>query len=94
MASGDDGPFCCSGCQAVYGLIKRSGLERYYDLRGATGTPVSDSGTSSRDRKWLEPLEAKLAEARGIARVDLDLQGIHCTACVWLLEELFRRRPG
>ena len=27
-------------------------------------------------------------------RLTLDVQGIHCAACVWLIEELFKRRPA
>ena len=26
--------------------------------------------------------------------VSLDVQGVHCAACVWLLEKLFARMPG
>ena len=27
-------------------------------------------------------------------RLALDVQGVHCAACVWLLQELFGRLPG
>ena len=27
-------------------------------------------------------------------RLSLDVQGVHCAACVWLLEQLFRRHPA
>ena len=86
--------FCCDGCRAVHGLLVASDLGRYYDLRGARGVPVNDTRPERSDTKWLDEIEARRSEARGVARVDLDLQGIHCSACVWLAETLFERRGG
>ena len=83
--------FCCAGCRLVFGLLHSEGLERYYDLRGGPGVPVSDLRA---DRKWVEPLVAELAGTDGLRRIALDVQGIHCAACVWLIEELFRRSGG
>lgn len=82
--------FCCRGCEAVYGLLANGGLSRYYDLGGGDGHPVSQ-GTS--DHKWLEPIAARLVAQHGLTRLVLDVQGLHCSACVWLLEEIFRREP-
>src|SRR5215470_11546381 len=89
-SAGDE--FCCGGCRTVWGLLHREGLERYYDLRGAEGVPVTDLPGERADRKWLEPISAELAAGGpGLRRVTLDVQGIRCAACVWLIEELFRR---
>ena len=38
---------------------------------------------------WLEPM---LDRAQG--SLDLDVQGIHCAGCVWLMEELYTRAGG
>lgn len=83
--------FCCLGCRGVHRLLHARGLSRFYELRGSRGqTPPA---VGRRDRKWLEPWESRVREADGACRVDLDVQGIHCSACVWLLEELFDREP-
>lgn len=92
-ALSDAGPFCCHGCESVYSLLHREGLERYYALRGATGAPLGDSAAPS-DHAWLEAELAKVSRAKGALRVQLDVQGMQCTACVWLFEELFRRYEG
>jgi hypothetical protein len=83
--------FCCRGCEAVYGLLSNGGLARYYELGGGDGHPVSQ-GTS--DHKWLEPIATRLASQPGLTRLVLDVQGLHCSACVWLFEEIFRREPA
>lgn len=37
---------------------------------------------------------AELKKAEGLFRLDLDVQGLSCAACVWLIDQLFRREPG
>ncbi len=89
------GPFCCTGCRVVHALLTSQKLGRSYELRGARGVPVADRQPERRDYKWLEPLELRIHEtAADFSRVDLDVQGLHCSACVWLIDTLFHRRAG
>jgi len=83
-----DGDFCCEGCAAVYALLNERNLGRYYELRGGAGRAVARGG--ARDHKWLDPIEEARKAQGGTARVELDIQGMHCSACVWLVETLFR----
>ncbi|HSO40858.1 MAG TPA: heavy metal translocating P-type ATPase metal-binding domain-containing protein [Labilithrix sp.] len=92
LARGERSAFCCRGCEAVYELLTERGLSRYYDLGGGDGHPVAPA---SSEQKWLEPIVASLAaRPAGLSRIVLDVQGLHCSACVWLLDELFRREPS
>ncbi len=85
--------FCCHGCEAVYGLLHDGELERYYSLRGGTGAPVTDRPSATRDMSWLaEAYEADSTDEQRHLR--LDIQGIHCSGCVWVLEKTFKRQPG
>lgn len=86
--------FCCTGCEAVYGLLRQEGLTRYYNLAGGATTPVPEANPN-RSFNWLEPLLARAeAESGEICSLELDVQGVHCAACVWLMNELFRREDG
>ncbi|MBK9263926.1 MAG: heavy metal translocating P-type ATPase metal-binding domain-containing protein [Polyangiaceae bacterium] len=85
--------FCCAGCRFVYELLRDERLDRYYALRGDKGEPVTTT-VEGRDQKWLEPIEAELVKSAGLFRIDLDIQGLSCAACVWLIEQLFRREAG
>lgn len=87
-------PYCCRGCRAVHGILTKAGLTRYYDLRRGPGLPPADLESRRIDHKWLELIEERRARHGGVTRVELDVQGIHCAACVWLIEELFRRHGG
>lgn len=89
--------FCCAGCAFVYDLIKEEGLEKFYDLKGnARLLPAGSSVLLPTETAWAEEIQA-MAEAKtksGVAETRLDLQGVSCVGCVWLLEALFRQQPG
>jgi Cu2+-exporting ATPase len=88
---GPDERFCCPGCETVFGLLQAGDLTRYYELR-TDAAPVPARDHARIDRTWLAPLLAELEAAGGVHRVALDVQGLRCAACVWLIETLFRRR--
>jgi Cu2+-exporting ATPase len=90
--------FCCQGCASVYSLLHTEGLSRYYDLRRGVGQPLRDARGFTAG-PWLEKLEEELASA-GSERpgqtfhAQLDIDGLHCGACVWLIEKTFARHAA
>lgn len=78
----------------MHGILTKAGLTRYYELRRGPGLPPADLESRRIDHKWLELIEEERSDGGGVTRVALDIQGIHCAACVWLIEELFRRQGG
>ena len=93
LVSADGAPsFCCSGCKAVYGIIRSAGLDEYYALQaidpervGAPANPKLMSFSEFDDPAFLS-LHTRSVE--GTRRIDLYLEGVHCAACVWLVEKL------
>ncbi|NMO21068.1 heavy metal translocating P-type ATPase [Pyxidicoccus fallax] len=86
--------FCCAGCEAVYGLLREQGLTRYYELTQGKAAPAPEP-RKDRGFAWLEPLVTRAEAMPGpVCALELDVQGIHCAACVWLMNELFRRQEG
>ncbi|QSQ24117.1 heavy metal translocating P-type ATPase [Pyxidicoccus parkwayensis] len=86
--------FCCAGCEAVYGLLRAQGLTRYYQLTQGKAAPAPEP-RKDRGFAWLEPLVSRAEAVPGpVCALELDVQGIHCAACVWLMNELFRRQQG
>ena len=84
--------FCCAGCEAVHELLHAEGLTRFYELGGAAAGAVGAVPRAA-ERAWLPELEVR-ATARGVTRLLLDVQGIRCAACVWLLQAVWKRQPG
>ncbi len=91
-------PYCCFGCQTAHSLLRAAGLERFYTLRGEqrlTAVGARLNGLPRAPRLWLLPLRTQAESAQGeLVRLFLDIQGLSCVACVWLLERLFLQKPG
>lgn len=89
---GEGEQFCCSGCRQVYTLVREWGFEQYYrlvDQQGGTIEPARVTGRGFEDFDD-EGLQAEATEKVGAdrRRTRLYLEGIHCAACVWLVERL------
>lgn len=90
--------FCCQGCRQVRALVQEWGFEQYYQLidrQQAPPAPARVSGRSFEDfddeRQQGDATEAVDADRR---RTRLYLEGVHCAACVWLVEKLPAVLPG
>jgi Cu2+-exporting ATPase len=90
--------FCCAGCRAVHDMLVAGGLERFYDLSRAAGSRPAPA--RPRDRSYAE-LDDPGFQSRscsettgGLRHTELYLEGIHCSACLWLVERLPRLVPG
>src|SRR5204863_1101511 len=81
--------FCCAGCQFVHDLIAKNGLGQFYDLQEGGVPPVQSLVFQKRDYAWLEDL-ARVSNGT----LALDVQGLSCIGCPWLIERLFTRQPG
>lgn len=86
--------FCCEGCRLVYSTIHSCGLDRYYALRQRLGVEgrrasVADSAfIEFDDPAFLAAFAGPAAGAPAVLRVELLLEGVHCAACLWLVERL------
>ncbi len=84
--------FCCAGCEAVHGLLQQEGLLRFYDLGGSKLGAVG-SVPRAANCDWLPELEVA-ATVGDSTRLVLDVQGLRCAACVWLLQTVWKRHHG
>jgi Cu2+-exporting ATPase len=91
--------FCCSGCRTVFSIIHGADLGQYYRIREAVGdrdaraarTTGSDYDEFD-DPAYLNTYARPLAG--GLMETSFLLEGVHCAACVWLIERLSRVAPG
>lgn len=83
--------FCCAGCRAVWQAIHGSGLGNYYKLRASQGVDGERARITGRgygefdDPSFAELHIEELAD--GSLRTIFLLEGVHCAACVWLIEK-------
>ena len=86
--------FCCAGCQHVFQLVAAHGLEGYYKIRDTVVAPVGEAVFQPRDYTWLARLQTGAEAQPGTPALTLEVQGISCAGCVWLIERIFHQQPG
>lgn len=93
----DEKVFCCHGCRLVHDLLAENGLGEFYRLSRHPGVKIRGERDPGRWAYLDEPAvyNRLLDFTNGkTSRVTFHIPGIHCVACVWLLENLFRLHPG
>lgn len=87
--------FCCAGCSYVYRLVHEHGLAGYYNIKDVVTAPADGAVFEPRDYGWLATAQAQ-AEASNtrIPELTVDVQGISCAGCVWLIEKVFHQQKG
>lgn len=84
--------FCCSGCKLAYQLIHEGGLADYYRIAdSSTSVPVGKKSSDSLFRQMDNPKFQEIYVSElpdGTQKVIFGIDGLHCAACVWLLEKL------
>ena len=88
--------FCCRGCQSVFALLHQEGLGEFYSLSpdaGVRPAPDDPHQFAFLDQPELRARYADFCDGHRL-RATLRVPAIHCLACIWLLENLFRLEPG
>ncbi|NCT94873.1 MAG: HAD-IC family P-type ATPase [Chitinophagaceae bacterium] len=89
--------FCCEGCRMVYELLNSKGLCDYYSFNQ---TPGNNQRIPVRSDKFQfledDPIQRSLISFRNDTQthVSFYLPQVHCSSCLWLLENLHRINPG
>ena len=91
----DDKVFCCNGCKTVYEIFSANDLTCYYDLQQAPGaTPKDIEGKYNflENTKIIEQLLEFNDSSTQI--VTLYIPHVHCSSCIWILENLNKLNPA
>jgi len=86
--------FCCAGCSAVYQFLHKQGLEEYYQIK-ANSPELKESAPIAeipKDYFYLDQNDFlnqyTQIESDGNREVLFYVEGVHCLACLWLIEKL------
>ncbi len=91
----DDKYFCCNGCKTVYEIFSLNDMSCYYDFQASPGaTPLDINGKY--DFLGDDTIVARLLDFQeeGTHIVSLYIPHIHCSSCIWILENLQRLQEG
>ncbi len=82
--------FCCTGCKTVFEILNEHDLNTYYQLGTSPGKVPEKIGTKF---AYLdnEGLISELYEFKDddLAVVNFFIPHIHCSSCIWILENLY-----
>ncbi len=91
----DEKSFCCNGCKTVYEIFSINDMSCYYDFQASPGaTPLDINGKY--DFLENENIVSKLLEFQENSThiISLYIPHIHCSSCIWILENLQKLQPG
>lgn len=87
----EDKNFCCQGCKTVYEIIHQTGMCNYYTLHASPGATQKQK---IRENKFAFLTDAEIASKlisfknSTETHITFYLPHIHCSSCLWLLENL------
>lgn len=93
----DDKQFCCEGCKLVYELLEDNDLCTYYDLDSKPGISLKGKNFDGRyaflDKEIVQQQLLDYS-SETLCKINFIIPSIHCTSCIWLLENLYKLHKG
>ena len=89
--------FCCEGCETVYNILSQNNLENYYSLEKNPGNNLK---VIADEQKFAyldnEQIQKRLHtfQSESYNKISFFIPSIHCSSCIWLLENLPQIHEG
>lgn len=80
--------FCCNGCYLAYELINKYGLGNYYNIRTIDANEPKNKPNETEEIDLTDFVTKK----NDNYSINLLIQGLHCAACVWLIERVLNKQ--
>ena len=89
--------FCCDGCKLVYEILSENNLCTYYDLNNNPGVvqkiKIREDKFAFLDDEGIQQKLVQFTDGKQ-THLTLYLPQMHCSSCLWLLENLHRVNQG
>ena len=91
-----DKKFCCNGCKSVYLILHENNLDAFYTLDQKPGVKPTNSDNYKYTFLDVENISKKFIdfEDEHTVKVSLFLPQIHCSSCIYLLENISKIQPA
>jgi len=83
--------FCCRGCDLAYRIVNKMGLGNYYKFRQLNHNEGKIKPEISEE---IDISEFVTQHKDGTNSVSLIVQGMHCAACIWLIESILQKQEN
>ena len=88
--------FCCNGCRTVFEILNKKNLCSYYTIEQAPGKSPKEFESKEYDylddEKIIKQLNNYTDDKISIAA--FTIPQMHCSSCIWLLENLYKLNDG
>lgn len=86
----EDKYFCCNGCKTVFEILNQNKLCNYYDIDENPGITLTELDLRKFDYLDDSTIQSKLIDFKNesISIVTFYIPQMHCSSCIWLLENL------
>jgi Cu+-exporting ATPase len=88
----DEKLFCCNGCKTVYEILDQNKLCNYYNIEQTPG--ISPNSNFGNRFDYLDDPSTiqKIIDFQdeNISKATFHIPQMHCSSCIWLLENLYR----
>lgn len=90
--------FCCDGCKTVYRILTTHNLDQYYKIKEGAPLLSPSLPVSIADNRYdyldSEEHRSKYTFGDDQRQMNFYIEGIHCVACLWLIERIGILVPG
>ncbi|MCB0803101.1 MAG: heavy metal translocating P-type ATPase metal-binding domain-containing protein [Flavobacteriales bacterium] len=92
----DEKQFCCHGCKTVYEILAQNDLCDYYRIEQMPGITPKIKTENKFEYLENESIIEQLVDFKNesISKVHFFIPQIHCSSCLWLLENLYKLHEG
>lgn len=85
--------FCCTGCSSVYEFLNTLGLQNFYRIKEEQdiekiGRPIDPESKEDYGYLNLDNFIKQYTDPKSPLRMNFYVEGIHCGACLWLIEKI------
>ena len=88
--------FCCNGCKTVFEILNKNDLCNYYSIDQTPGKSPKEFESKEfdylDDEKLIKQLNNYIDDK--ISIVTFTIPQMHCSSCIWLLENLYKLNEG
>ncbi|QQS36840.1 MAG: heavy metal translocating P-type ATPase metal-binding domain-containing protein [Ignavibacteriales bacterium] len=92
----EDKYFCCNGCKTVYEILNEKNLCNYYSIQASPGITAQTIALQRFEYLDDEKVSSKIIEFADDTHssVTFSIPQMHCSSCIWLLENLNKLDDG
>lgn len=86
------GDFCCLGCSTAHKMISGLGLDNFYSYLEEQISRNSLNLQNNYKIEEVDMTEFVIKDNDGNFTLNLMVEGLHCSSCVWLIEEALKKQ--